>query len=223
MQNTLKVMISTSIFQEGQKKMREKTSVEVSGVYFGHMKAYVQSLNLSNFEATMSHIPFITSYSLQDQKVAVNTITEKKGKDNLVRDLRRINQIEADFNFNNKVIDRLIMNYKEENGLLPTEQYGSRKSYRVSHQAINKRLVYNLTHLQHQLIVLCSNNAKLYYDCIVHSITSLAMQRLSMLAVPIVSIFKTIQQIDYLIRIVYRDSESKLRSSKESIPNQSIL
>ena len=95
----------------------------------------------------MSYIPFCTSYSPQDWKISINTIIKKKGKGNLVKDLRTINLIEADFNFNNKVIARIVMECAEENKLISPEQYSSRKLYRVSYQAINKRLVYDLVHL----------------------------------------------------------------------------
>jgi len=57
-------------------------------------------------------------------------------------------------------------------------------------------------------MVLYSNDMKAYYDRIVHSIASLAIQRLGILVEPIISIFKTIKQIDHLIRIAYGDSLS---------------
>ena len=46
---------------------------------------------------------------------------EKKGKGCKVSDLHTINLIEADFNFNSKVIARDILNYLEVNQLLPIE------------------------------------------------------------------------------------------------------
>ena len=99
--------------------MREKTTAGISGVYFGYMKACTQLEYLSDFKATMAHISFATGYTPQDQKIAVNTMIAKKGKSNLVKDLRTINLMEANFNFNNKVVARLIMNCAEENKLLP--------------------------------------------------------------------------------------------------------
>ena len=68
--------------------MREKTLVGVSGVYFRYIKAYTQLIQFSDFEVTIAHIPFNSSYSPQDWKVAVNVIIKKKGKGNLVKDLR---------------------------------------------------------------------------------------------------------------------------------------
>ena len=131
--------------------------------------------------------------------MTVNAIIEKKGKGNLVQNLCTINLMEADFNFNNKVIARSIMKYAEENNLLPAEQYVSRKLHHMASQAINKRLVYDISHLQRRPMVLCSNDAKAYYDRIVYSIASLAMQQLRMPAEPIISIFRTVQQIDHLM------------------------
>ena len=56
----------------------------------------------------------------------------KKRKGNLVQDLCTINLIEANFNFNNKVMARSIMKYAKENNLLPAEQYSSRKLDRMA-------------------------------------------------------------------------------------------
>ena len=46
---------------------------------------------------------------------------KKKGKGNLIRDLRTINLMEANFNFINKVMARLIMNCAEYNKILPAK------------------------------------------------------------------------------------------------------
>ena len=54
--------------------------------------------------------------------------------------------MEADFNFNNKVIARDIMNCVEQNHLFPMEQYSSHKGHQIIHQATNKRLVYGIAH-----------------------------------------------------------------------------
>ena len=61
---------------------------------------------------------FTTDYFLRDQKTSINTIIEKKGQSNLVKDFYTFNVIEANFNFNNKVIAKLTMEYAEKNNLL---------------------------------------------------------------------------------------------------------
>jgi hypothetical protein len=66
-------------------------------------------------------MPYITRYSPQDWRTVINTIIEKKGKGNKVGNLRTINLIEADFNFNNKIIIREILFCIERNKLLLKE------------------------------------------------------------------------------------------------------
>ena len=100
---------------------------------------------------------------------------KKKSKGCIVSDLRTINLIEVDFNFNNKIIARDVLRYADDNELLPKEQYGSRKGYRASYQAVNKRLLYDLVYLMRRLIVLYRNDTKSCYDRIVHSIASMSL------------------------------------------------
>ena len=52
-------------------------------------------------------------------------------------------------------------------------------------QAVNKRLLYDLSHMQRRPMILCSNDAKSCYDRIVHSIAILAMRRMGMPIQPV--------------------------------------
>ena len=101
--------------------MKEATVSVISGIHFGHLKAIAKSEPLLNFEAIVCHIPYRTDYSLTDWKVAINTIIEKKGKGNQVGNLRTINLIEVNFNFNSKIMAREILRCRERNGLLSKE------------------------------------------------------------------------------------------------------
>jgi hypothetical protein len=60
---TPKVIISTAKFQIGWNHINEWTSSSSSFIYFGHMKAYASYPSLAYFEATVSHIPYSTSYT----------------------------------------------------------------------------------------------------------------------------------------------------------------
>ena len=84
---------------------------------------------LSNFKATISHILYSTSYSPEDWKIVINMMIEKKGKSNKVGDIRTINLIEADFNYNNKKMAKDLLWYCEKNNFLSKEQYSSRHSH----------------------------------------------------------------------------------------------
>ena len=119
--NSPQASVLTEVFQEGWRGMKEKTSSGVSGVHFGHVKSCAQSENTSDFEATMSHTPCCTGHSPKDWRVVVNAMIAKKGKGNLIEDLRTINLMEACFNFNNKFMARSTMKCAEENKLLPAE------------------------------------------------------------------------------------------------------
>ena len=107
--NAPKLVISIVTFIEGWKKIKERTSAGLSGIYFGFLKAYAMSEELVDFEATVCYIPYATGYSPEEWRSGINTMIEKKGKGNLVTDLRTINLIEADFNYVNKVIAREIL------------------------------------------------------------------------------------------------------------------
>ena len=55
--------VTTEEFTTSWGKMKEPTSAGISGVHFGHMKACAQSSFISDFEATMAHIPYTTGIS----------------------------------------------------------------------------------------------------------------------------------------------------------------
>ena len=121
--------------------MKERTSTGISGIHFGYLKACALEDELVDFEAVIYHIPCATGYSLQEWRQGINTIIEKKGKENQIKDLRTINLIEANFNYSNKVIAKEVLRCDEANQLIPREQYGSRIEYRAITQVLNKRLL----------------------------------------------------------------------------------
>ena len=72
-------------------------------------------------------------------------------------------------------------------------------------------------------MILCSNDAKSYYDRIIYLIASLLLQYLRKLLAPIKSMFSSIQSIDHYVRTAFRVSQSKLQGKIENTPNQGIL
>ena len=124
-QQTPTANIDTPTFQSGWKKINENISAGLTGIHFGHMKACAMDDLLSDFEATICHIPYNTGYSPEDWKSSLNTMIPKKGKKPEVQNLRTINLMEAEFNFNNKVMGRAVAQCAEANNLICKEQYGS--------------------------------------------------------------------------------------------------
>ena len=135
---------------------------------------------------------------------------EKKGKGSHVNKLRTICLLEDDFNHNNKKLGRDTMTCAETNGALPREQYGSRKNKSAITHAINKKLLYDTIRLQRKPAMLCSNHAKSCYNIIVHSIASLALQRLDMPIQPIQCMLVTIQELHHHVRTVFGTSSSSI-------------
>jgi len=61
-----KAIITTDTFIQGWKDKKEKTTSGISGIHFGHIKAYATHQELVEFEAIICHIPYATGYSPRD-------------------------------------------------------------------------------------------------------------------------------------------------------------
>ena len=216
-------IMSTQDFVQGWKKMKEQTSSGISGLHFGHLKACTFSTMLSNFEATLSHIPFTTGYVPNGWKKGVCCMIKKKANVDRVTKLRTIVLTEADFNFSNKKLGRDAMQHAESNDLIAPEQYGSRKGKSAIEHALNKRLSYDLIRQLRCPGALCSNDAKSCYDRITHAIVSLAFQRLGIPKAPVQCMIKCIQHMQHYIRTSFGDSEEHFTSEHTAVPFQGIL
>lgn len=223
LRDTPPAIISTQTFREGWTKISEFISSGLSGIHYGHMKACTKSQLLSDFEATICHIPYATGYSPEESRHSLNNMIEKKGKGNLVNDLRTINLLESYFGFNLKVMGRTTSACTEHNLLFPKEQYGSRKLHQAIKHAVNKRLLYDLSHFQRRPMILCSNDAKSCYDRIVHSIASLAMQRLRLKTQPIKCMITSLGNMNHYIQTAFGNSDIYISGSTRTTPFQGIL
>ena len=79
------------------------------------MKACVQSNFISDFKATLAHIPYSTGFSPNDWKESINVMLKKKLKGAHVSSLCTICLMEADFNHKNKKIGWDILHCAEIN------------------------------------------------------------------------------------------------------------
>ena len=199
--------ISTSYtaddYANGWRKMNEKITSGLSGIHFGHHKACSQHPTLSAFEAAMCAIPYQSGYSPTRYKMSVNAMLKKKQNKIEADQLRTILLLEADFNHLNKKLGRDLMHQAEKYQMIAPEQFGSRKHHSCIDQVIVKRLYYDsLRSLRHNGF-LCSNDAKSCYDRIVHSIASLAMQRVGMPLAPITCMLQTLQDMKHYVKTAH--------------------
>ena len=216
-------IMTTSSYQQGWKKMKERTSAGISQIHFGHMKACAEDDELSNFEATVNHIPYSTGFVPEAWKRGVCCMLPKKANSDKVTDLRTIVLQECEYNFNNKKLGREAMAHAEENNFIAAEQYGGRKGKRAINHALNKRLTYDLIRFSRRPGALCSNDAQSCYDRVLHSIISIAFRRLGFPEPPIDCMINCIQQMKFFICTTFGTSTAFFSSRHTAIPLQGIL
>ena len=185
--------ISPQDFKTGWKKMKEKTSIGISGLHFGHMETCAQDEFIAQVESSISHIPFYSGYTPHAWRTGVNVMIHKKNKSDKITDLRTIVLTEADFNFNNKILGKRTLEQAEKFKALAKKQYGSRKGKCAIDHAIHKRLTYDIIRTFRRPGALCSNDAKSCFDRVLHTIAMLAYRRLGIEEAPVRSMLATIQ------------------------------
>jgi hypothetical protein len=110
----------------------------------------------------------------------------------------------------------------ELNDAIAPEQFGSRKFLSAVDQSLNKALIFDLWRQHRTCAALCSNDAKGYYDRIVHNVASLCMQRVRVPKEPIVSMFSTIQNLQHHVRTAFGDSEGFFQANTGHISIQGV-
>ena len=215
--------VSPDDFSNGWKKMNEFTSSGISGMHFGHMKACASSPFLTEFESSISQIPFATGYSPQQWQQGVIVMIQKKAQVDLVSKLQILVLTEADFNYNNKLLGRRTLQHAETQKMIAKEQYGSRAGESVIDHAVHKQLTYDIMRQTRTNGALCSNNAMSCFDCIVHSVAILAYRRLGVPCPPLNCIFESIQNMTHSIQTSFGDSKWTVSSKGTLIPYQGIL
>ena len=109
---------------------------------------------------------------------------------------------------NNKNLGIITMIKAEKLEGLPPKQYGRRKSKSSYIQSLNNCLLYDLIRLKmiysmRKFMDIISN-----YDLLVHSITSLSLQRVNVTKEPILCTFTTLQNMIQSVRTAFGDSQS---------------
>jgi hypothetical protein len=139
---TIPTGLSTSAYQSGWKKMKERTSSGPSGLHFEHMKACMVDSDLADIQSALSNIPYATRYSPQRWQKCTNVFIEKVSRSDMVTKLRSILLYEADFNFNNKCLGRTAFHNAQDHQAVAPEQHGSSQSA-IEH-GIDKRLTFDI-------------------------------------------------------------------------------
>ena len=122
----------------GWNKTKEKvSSAERYGTHMGHWKAGFQNTYIAGIHTAMANVPYQTGYSPKRWQYGVNVMLEKEEGNAKVDRLRTILLYESDFNFNNKMIGKNMMQEAERSGTLAREQYGSRQGMTAIECSLN--------------------------------------------------------------------------------------
>jgi len=125
--------------------------------------------------AAMADIPLHTGFTYEQWKKGLNIMIEKMVGDFNVKKLHIILLFEADFNVNNKWIERAVMYQAEQAHLMAEEQFVSHKFKLAIYQCLNKQLLYDLIWFWQTAAVLCSNDAKSCYNRITLLVAALCL------------------------------------------------
>ena len=221
--DTVKAHYTTREYIDGWKKINEQISSGKSGRHYGHMKTCAEDKLLADFKSSIMNIPYTSGYSPKPWQEGNIVMIKKRINSNNISSLRTIVLMEADFNYNNKLLGEKTMYHAEQTKPLAPEQYGSRKGKSAIDQTIHKALTYDIIR-QHCLpAMLCSNDAKSCYDRILHSIASIAYRRLGVESPPVQCMLESIQNMKFHIQTSHGLSTIMLSNKNTLIPFQGIL
>ena len=192
------------MFKEAWQKAKERTSSR--RLHFGHFKASCINPLLLMSHYYMAEVPFKTGYSPLRWQNATNVMILKEEGVYDVEKLRTIVLFEADFNQNNKHLGRSMMQHCVKNNLISEEQYSIPGKKCVDH-ALNRRLLFDITRYKKTSTAMTPCDLKSCFDRIAHTPATLAMASLGIPRKPIMSMFNTIQETDFITRTVFGDSE----------------
>jgi len=114
------------------------------------------------------------------------------------------------------------MSHAKQHGLVVAEQYGSRHGRSSITQSLNKRLTFDNIRQLRQAAIICSNDAKSCYDCIVHRIVAQSMYRCGANKPALVCMFSTIQHLRHHIRTLFGDSQISTGMDLWAVPISGI-
>jgi Reverse transcriptase (RNA-dependent DNA polymerase) len=214
--------ITTEEHIEMWRHMRETTSAGPTGLHFGHLIAGTYDEQIANLDASLAHMAFVSGYASERCQDGTNVMLVKKEGKYLPEELRTILLFDVQFNGNNKLLGRRMMTFAEELNLIAPEQYGSRKHKSAMHQCMNKRLTFDLWRQLKWPAAMSMSDLKSCYDRIVHSIASLAMQRIGTPIPPIFHMFNTIQNLKHFVRTAYGDSKRSFGGHLWAVPCQGV-
>jgi len=126
----------------------------------------------------------------------IEVMIEKKPGDYWVKFVNDF-LLDAKFNSILKWLGWQIILHAEQLNSLAPEQYGSSHGLAVIQHSLNYQIILDVIWQLHIPAMICSNNAKACYNCIVHAFASLVLQHLGIPLGPIQVMFGTIPMLNH--------------------------
>ena len=189
-------------------KADERTLSSESGLHFGHYKAAARSLIDSHLHALKTTLALKRGFALDRWSRDLSVMLKKMFGCTLIRKLRAILLMEADFNFANKLIYGVrMMDNVRRYGFMPEEIY-SEKGKTADDGSLAKVLFYDISRQSRVATGLSSIDASNCYDSIAHAIASLVFQAFGVPEEAIESMLTAIEEMKYFLRTAYGDSKN---------------
>ncbi len=213
--------VSTDDHCRAWRQQTEKTASEPTAPSFSHFKAAIEDEELALFDSIMRSLPYSHGFSPTLWQLITDVSILKKAGVYDVEKMRTIQLMHPEFNVNNKKLGREAMKRAEAFGIIPPDQYGSRKRHRCVRAALNKRLTMDIVRQSRRPAALCSNDAKSCYDRIVHWVATAAIQRTGLDPAPAISMFSTLQKAQHHVSTGYGIAD-KGYSANQFFPMQGV-
>ena len=126
------------------RRQSTRTASEPSHLSFAHYKIAAGNKDTCAIDAFLRDAPLQLGFSPETWQQITDVEILKKAQVYDVDKMRLIQLMAAPFNANNKMVGKKMMENGEKHGLLPPDQYGSRKHHQSGMAALNKRITMDI-------------------------------------------------------------------------------
>ena len=214
------ILISTTDHIQGWKKQKDKIASEPTGLSFSHYRSSIHDEDLVETDILLRGLPLELGFAPELWCNITDIEILKKANVYDVDQMRLIQLMDAEFNMNNKMIGRRMMHNAESLGLIPEDQYGSRKHHRSIIAALNKRITMDIWRQKRQSGAIAMIDAQGCFDRIAHPVGALTMQRFGVPRNAVRCLYKVLQQAHHRIATGYGVSDPKYGGPNQTPPVQ---
>jgi hypothetical protein len=204
--NSVTGIISQERWQQRWKKVKEDTSLSLSGLHFRHYIAGVDCDYISWFHALRVSLALKKGIALECWENGLSVMLEKMFGVRLVSKLWAILLMEADFNATNKEVYGVRMLEEARTYKLVPEEIFSEQNHMADDGGLAKTLFYNIVCKLRVPAAIALVNASNCFDRIAHAMALLIFQSFGIAETAVTTMLETIQEMKYFLRMAFGDS-----------------